>query len=94
MNSVFDCGLVGSWFWSCTTSSFRNASLPIPISLIDAGLDAAEVGEVNDDGIDSTAILCLSVHPAANELLHRKFVEPLPLIALYRRHVAAPRAFT
>src|SRR6185369_10009520 len=29
MNSVFDCGLVGSWFCNCTTSSFRKASLPI-----------------------------------------------------------------
>ena len=44
MNSVFDCGLVGSWFCSCVTSSFRKASLPSELARVEES--AAAVGAV------------------------------------------------
>src|SRR5262245_44770540 len=94
MNSVFDCGLVGSWFCSCTTSSLRNESLPIPIFFSDDSLEVVWLAGDSADGTESTAMLFLSVRPAANELLDCEFVEPLHLLAPYCRRMTAQGAFT
>src|SRR5262245_47065447 len=72
MNSVFDCGLVGSWFCSWITSSFRNASLPRPsLSCVPSGSTGTSGVVLVFDPTPLTATVDAPFHPTTPHVLQR-----------------------
>src|SRR5262245_62169032 len=94
MNSVFDCGLVGSWFWSRTTSSLRNASLPRPSFSRDPSGRTGTSGVVLlFDPTPLTATVDAPFHAAPRVLQRRELIQRLHLALTLFFHKPCDCAF-